>query len=174
MLLPDTKPPFRFWTFFFSPHGRVSRKAIWLFVGPIHTTFFAVSWIIPAMLRTDIANGNLQNSPWILANAFLGLFILVLAWPMFAVIAKRLHDLGWIAAFGTAQLVGLALGMAYGAATVVTGPQTMSPVFSITTMVLAYYHLALIALLAILPGTKGANRFGPPPGSLAPEAAQHF
>ena len=174
MLLPDTKPPFRFWRFFFSPNGRVSRKAIWYFVVPIHATFYVASRIITENLEAAIGN-NLMNSPWLYGNTLIGLFALVSLWPTFVIVAKRLHDVGWSAFLGIAPFALILVGFTDSLMTLRSHVvSTEFSLLNVLMLILNYGNLALIALLGFLPGAKGSNRFGLPVGSFPPEPAEHF
>ena len=172
--LPDIKPPFRFWNFFFSLNGRVSRLAMWTFILPWRLLAFAAllglqawSHAVPMTLKAD----HTPNYPaWYLLQAGIGLFSLFMAWPTFAVRFKRLHDV---------RLTGLP-------ALVTILPITVQMVFSsglifMATKVLPHgaHSLGIIATaivwlldlaLAVVPGTRGPNRYGPDP--LASSGAQ--
>lgn len=173
MLLPDAKPSFRFWNFFLSPNGRVSRKPIWYFVAPIQATFYAISWIVAQNVQAAIDGGDFRNSPWLFGDLVLALFTLTMLWPMFALVGKRLHDVGWTAGLGVAPFVVLVLAIVQSVSTL-NGLGNIPTALYMLIPLLTYYNLALIALLAVLPGTKGANRFGLPVGSFPPEPAEHF
>jgi len=137
----------------------------------MQAVFFVTPWIITQRVQTAIAEGNFRSSPWLFANIAFGVFVLIMLWPMFAVVAKRLHDVGWIASLGVAPFVVFLLGVVQGVTAALDGMDGGLPLLA---PVLTCYNLALIALLACLPGTKGANRFGLPVGSPPPAASEHF
>ncbi len=158
--MPSSIPPFRFWRFFFSLKGRVSRRAIWWFVLPVEaaTDIIMYGW---RHLR-PVAQGTSIDDAIVYASV-IGLIKLMFLWPVFAVLVKRLHDCnvtGLIALprfLPFVAIIGTAIGVLY-----IRGID-MLYVGSYINLGATIYLGLLILVLAFLPGSKGANRFGPHP-----------
>ncbi len=167
------KPPFRFWSFFFSLQGRVSRLAIWAFVIPYDVTFFLASRYIHELQSNSIHHltsvEGFYPQPWVIGYLVLGIVEFLMFWPIFAVIFKRLHDIrlsGLISLITLAPFVlAFARGFARTGLHVYIKPEPM--IFFGLGMAVWIAH----AILAVIPGTSGANRYGNDPCQ-APEQAQ--
>ncbi len=164
--MPESKPPpFHFWRFFFSLRGRVSRVPFAAFTLPVKALFF---------FAVTAAGHIFVTTRQDLALILLGVLKWLVIWPSFALTFKRLHDCnlpGLIAlalfapaAVTAVQTVGEILTIHQGVA-----PTAHSVVFGGASNIF-FYGLWLFALgLALYPGTKGANRYGPDPRhSLSP------
>lgn len=174
MLLPAIKPPFHYWRFFFSPHGRVSRKAIWYFALPEKVALHILGWSLTYIVQQQIDYP--QSSPWMIGITIVGLVDLILMWPVFAVVAKRLHDVGLTALFAFPPFLSLAW-LLFPMVSIATGFQTAAGYFEYINMVMQWisiYYLLLIAVLAVVPGQKTTNRFGPPVTGPEDDEAKHF
>jgi uncharacterized membrane protein YhaH (DUF805 family) len=142
---------------FFSPKGRIARQPFWL-----------------GILALMVLNMLLSVVPVI--GPIAGL---LLAWPQFALYAKRLHDFGWSAWM---WLVPFVVGVACGVFMYVSNPAALSAVTTpeqLQTLVLSpAMRTPLIALevavavqlvfllwVGITKGDAQANRFGPTPGA---------
>ncbi|HTZ35652.1 MAG TPA: DUF805 domain-containing protein [Stellaceae bacterium] len=155
LLEPEyTQPSFA--QFYFSPHGRISRKQYWL-------RFFLPVFVIGLVLYLiGLASESLRMLD--------SLWQLIVLWPGIAVLVKRIHDRnksGWLvwALYGPMILaviftiVALAsVGMGnMGAA---SGLGIVSGVLWIVTLIVAIWFFIEFGCLR---GTIGANRFGPDP-----------
>ena len=163
--MPDkAKPPFRFWSFFFSLNGRVSQRAFVLAATLPHFLLFVEDHLRVYLNRMH----HLPIMPWFMAQSLVNLALL---WPFFAVTFKRFHDAnlsGWPAMayflpFVAALAVGFSIAVFYRQhlqdaplkPNLFHSPAYQWSVFAIIWM------LALIPIF--IPGTRGRNRFGPPP-----------
>ncbi len=161
----NTKRPFRFWSFFFSTKGRVSRVPYALVVPLTYGVIVVVEIFVPRML---FHLGNMQT---------LGLFtntldfcILVLLWPQFVIGSRRLKDVNlplWPAILiFTPLLVFIAsiLLDIYNTSAPALEPSSLVTDYSIQIINgLKVFILIAMCVLALIPGTKGANRYGPDP-----------
>ena len=115
--LDDAQAPLRM---LLDPRGRIARRAWWL-------------WSVAVPLMLALLLHALLDIARVQAASAERLVSLVLAWPLLAVNAKRLHDRGRSGAWALALLV---------------------PVLG---------WLWLMAVNGSRRGTAGANRYGPPP-----------
>lgn len=173
----DTKPPFRFWSFFFSPQGRVSRKAIWYFVLPVQGTVLAAQYGISFVKKNLLTRDELLHSGWTYANLWVGLVMLIMVWPIFATLAKRLHDLAVTGAPALLHFLPFVMAIAYGLAAANYALQhdfeatmRLSEIMGIVRLGIDLCVVALILFLAIRRGQSGANRFGADPTGYTVEA----
>ena len=164
------KQPFKFWTFFFSSHGRVSRKAYALFELPAMLIVVGVSYAARlVMFSATSANTSSAVQNLILVPTILGILSLILLWPRFAVAVKRLHDVDipWYGA-GVILLVP-ALSYAFGtiaAHDLTAGDHSAAPAVNYLVVVpgVVYYATNLFVLvLCLLPPRPSASRYGPDP-----------
>lgn len=145
--------------FYFSPHGRVSRREIWMkFLLPCGG--FSTLTMLANMVVA--ATGMLMLLP--LTSAISSIVGLVMIWPGFAVSIKRFHDRnmsGWwtlvfFAIAGVFTLVML-VGIWAGPMARLFGAGGLGIVLTIQ-----------FVILYVLKGGQGPNRFGPDP--LDPDA----
>ena len=97
------------------------------------------------------SNGHLSGTP------FQSLFVLFFTWPIFAVTAKRIHDLGL---FARPFLASLVVGIGLVVASLVFGSM---PFLMIAMALLAFIVLMSLLIILLTPGKTETNRFGPPP-----------
>lgn len=150
--------------FLFSLKGRISRKPFVVFILISHLTVF---------LSTHWANTYWAASSFSLSATWPlmipGLIGTAFIWPMFAICVKRLHDLNrqsvwaWIifikpvvAAITTYFVADIYLSQNIE-------PTGLDWLINWPVMFLGYYILLLQLCLALIPGTKGPNRYGPSP-----------
>lgn len=139
MSAPGAAPPFKVADFLFNASGRSGRWA------------YAVGQLAPAVLLQPlvmIPHGPLWTG-WVWIGGFASYVI------MGTLTARRLHDLGkagWWLAWITAL---------FAVALIPKPAQLIS--LSVATAVTAFL---VMAVLAVLPGEKAFNRFGPPPPPL--------
>lgn len=101
------------------------------------------------------SNGHLSGTP------FQSLFLLIFAWPAFAVTVKRFHDLGLNAwPFILAPIAGLGIA----GASILLGSM---PLLITCLAVLAFVLLMILAVILFTPGRKEPNRYGPDPHEAA-------
>lgn len=145
----EAKPPFRFWSFFFSPQGRVSRLTMWVFVVPASLAYLTLSRLLWALSVQHLSDVSVYS-----AQAGLGFAGLLMFWPLFAAVFKRLHD---IQLTGFLALIML-LPQSARAASIALGH--LGPVLSVLPECMVW--LGFIGL-SIVKGTRGPNRYGPDP-----------
>jgi uncharacterized membrane protein YhaH (DUF805 family) len=164
--------PFKYYANF---SGRAPRAELWwffLFAIILYVLLGVVGLVVIG--RADAA----QASPSLgLIGAFgvfgliIILFWLVLLLPTIAVQTRRLHDTGrsgwWLGAYYLLYLAYLALVLSAMPSTFEPGqPQGGSPTLAIAVLPVGLGFLVYSIVLLIfycLPGTKGANRYGPDP-----------
>lgn len=152
-------------TLFLSPEGRIGQKDFWIGV-----LILFVIWVV-----TPFVLHILSPIVW-----------LVLLYPWVCVFAKRLHDFGksgmWILAPFVVGFCAGVLGVIFGGVTILSAIWTammggMHPVSwavllgAFGTMmafiaVAGVVKLVFILWVGLSTGDTGANRWGPPPGSL--------
>ena len=139
--------------FFFSFKGRVSRKSFWL--------GFLICFIVAALMYTALALllGPAAFEPdgdgWVPTRLFKNIYWLMgilLYWPIFAVIVKRLHDFGQGKAFAWAFAV---LSVIHKIADV-TGPEVLA-------MVTLAIFMTVMVVIGSVRGVSGSNEYGPDP-----------
>jgi len=160
--------------FYFSPIGRITRKAYWL------------KYVIPLVVVT-LASGLADQFffPEMLLSSDTGpvsaILNLVLLWPTIAVTTKRFHDRnmsGWWqllfnAGIGVgAFMVGMAIGAAGGDPEALS-QQELPMLLGGMAVILAAGGIELV-LLGFLPGTKGRNDHGDDPLNPAKDVADVF
>ena len=148
----------------------MSRKAIWFFVLPLEATFRTLEYTLPVFTRTILTRQNAIGSPWLYANAILGGVMLIFMWPIFVILAKRLHDLrltGFIAApyflpLLTAVIVASSVAIGFG-----LGQESLYRYGLLSRSAGEVYVAVLILVLAAVKGQRGQNRFGADPQGYA-------
>ena len=163
---------FRLWNFLLSPQGRISRRAYALFIVP---ATFAPSLLRGAVQYSALHGGT--GSVAIAANLALLVLQIALLWPKFASTAKRAHDFGGWGGIGVVGVLPFVASIAYGIYYVLAGRQGLNIAHSpwrLGLNILVYSVWAVTFLLCVIPGTKGANRFGPPPRGPQTQAADVF
>ncbi|ESQ76350.1 DUF805 domain-containing protein [Asticcacaulis sp. AC402] len=159
------KAPFKFWSFFFSTRGRVSRVQFSLFEIPALLMLLAVPWIVVPLLQQQ---RGVTDSSWMIVSAAAGLVTLLMMWPRFSVAVKRLHDLGWAWWPALPILLPLLNSLAAGVANYLDVSSDFQTEYGRWAGFywigngLGFYTIGLIVALALLPGSKEENRYGPP------------
>ncbi len=174
--MPDTKPPFRFWNFFFSLNGRVSRLGVWAFILPEK----ALAWFVPYLIARFIYHpaavaykAAVHSDDFDKVQAMFpsfetasiiwslqGVIFLFLLWPAFALTFKRLHDVGWRGLFALPILSPYIYNGIVLTFQIAGHLHRVNLHASLIFNALYYYTWALSILLAILPGNTETNRFG--------------
>ncbi|MGA8653647.1 MAG: DUF805 domain-containing protein [Xanthobacteraceae bacterium] len=137
--------------FFLSLRGRISRQEFWLgYCGIVVVALLLVHALPhPSGVIFDVPGDDPGDEPWRSAPFSFGwpeFISLMLAWPVVAIYAKRLHDLN-LSAWWLLVLPAITAVAALGA-------------FD-ELLVLAY--CIILFVLGILSGSKGLNRFGEDP-----------
>ena len=151
-------------TILFSFNGRIGRITYWL----------AILALIAGVLVLTFAPFELGNEEAaILIVAVTSQFIwLASLWPTLAVGSKRLHDRNksgwWLLVFWVLPFL-LFFGGFGAAFTSRSGDVSIGSIMMVASLPFALWG---IVELGILPGTKGANRFGADPVPAAGAAAQ--
>ena len=147
--------------------GRASRSEYWWFIlmmVVVYIAFFAL------MLSLGVAGSmaNPDRMPALMAGAGSAFMILVIPfyiWALlssaaaFAVLIRRVHDLGYSGWFIAIYYAGFFVVGLISAALGLVSPMLSSALF-------ALYAIAGIVVLA-LPGTKGPNKYGEDPLGVA-------
>ena len=139
--------------FFFSFKGRVSRRSFWLGFLTILIVALLLLGILALMLGT--AAFELKEDVWHPTRLFKNIYWLMgvlLYWPIFALIVKRLHDFGQGRAF--AWLFAI-LSVIYKILDI-TGPEDAR------VAALAIFVTVLV-MLGCVRGNSGPNEYGPDP-----------
>jgi uncharacterized membrane protein YhaH (DUF805 family) len=160
-------PKFQFWRFFFSLKGRVSRRA------------FAVTFI-PARLAVWGADELIrayQLHTYKISLAILGLALgainLMCLWPKFAVSFKRLQDFSLPGAIAAILFTPLALNV-WNTVQIVIATHPLHTFTDSLSDLLFYVIWGFAIVLCLIPGNKGANRYGSPPRGPQTQAADVF
>lgn len=149
--------------FLFSTQGRVTRLPFILFVVGVR----AATEIAHYFARNqDPSTSMVQYSS---VFVIIGVAGLVVLWPVFAVTAKRLHDMNLPAVLALGHFLPLPLGF-LSAQFVLAQNQSSdsdSTLFlsatQVTMQIIYFYIIALLLILSLVKGTKGPNRYGPAP-----------
>jgi len=150
--------------------GRSRRKEFWMWILGVVIVTIVLSWLDRALglggqssfTRTPPGSAMTGFSAYSSGGILTGIFSLAILIPNIAVSVRRLHDIDrtgwWILAPALPYAVGVILLIA-GAATGQFGMVTFGGLLSLIGFVLAIVLLVFYCL----PGTRGANRFGPDP-----------
>jgi len=160
-------PKFQFWRFFFLLKGRVSRRAFAAFIIPEKLAV----WGADEILRTFQA--HTLNISLNILSLVLGLINLIFLWPKFAVSFKRLQDCGFSG--NIALILFLPFLFVFWQALSIAGIALPLPAYVYSGSNILFYALWIFTLvLCAIPGTKGINRYGPPPRGPQTHAADAF
>ncbi|ADU14225.1 DUF805 domain-containing protein [Asticcacaulis excentricus] len=161
------------WRFLLSTKGRTARLPYALFmVSSSLAVFAAYSFLLPIIMNIGISIASPVLSVF-------GLLAFVLIWPIYALSVRRLKDLNgptWPALFFLLPFL-TSLLFVLSPWIVPVFPENsagVNPEYESLTRTLrqisdavGWLNRALILLLCLIPGTKGPNRYGPPPGQKA-------
>ncbi len=155
------KAPFRFWRFFFSLQGRVSRWPFLAFSLATRLTILAGYQglrFVPGLNPVSMIAYTLP----------LSVLTLIVLWPNFALLFKRFHDSNLTGLW--ALLYFTPLFYALYESTVhlqqLTQHHAWAPMPNYVNWGLVAFNYALVLVVFLFPGSKTANRYGPPPGRL--------
>ncbi|MFT4075344.1 MAG: DUF805 domain-containing protein [Asticcacaulis sp.] len=150
---------FHFWAFFFSLKGRVTRLPFALTVLPFKL-FFAC---VPHVMRAY----SLPVSSVTMVLGIITICHLIVLWPLFAVTFKRLHDVGLS---GFLALLASVPGILNFIASFIQSRALLDHAYNPTlhwtlmATTIAFYTISACTLaLALWPGNKGPNQYGPSP-----------
>jgi uncharacterized membrane protein YhaH (DUF805 family) len=156
LLEPEYVQP-SFLAFYFSPSGRISRSQYWL-------RYFLPVTIVGVMLSLLSLTGNpvLALLP--------SLFQLIMFWPHFAILIKRIHDRnksGWLVwalyvplIFTMIFLVGAIIATAASATGAAMTLGIITGVFGFASFCVGVWFFVEFGCM---PGTVGVNKYGPDP-----------
>jgi uncharacterized membrane protein YhaH (DUF805 family) len=158
------RAPFRFWSFFFSLNGRVSRVPFLVFELITRLGVLAGYQALRFVPGLSMNTLGLYTLP-------LGLITVIMFWPNFALLFKRFHDAGlsglWaLPYFAPAPYlvyVVYARLAAVGRHDMVAAQHVTS---AYADWALAAIAWGLVLIAALLPSGKSANRYGPRAGYL--------
>jgi uncharacterized membrane protein YhaH (DUF805 family) len=133
--------------------GRIGRAEFWVGILGIAIVAIVAVFVVAAVF------GPLS----VLAEVLVFLVELLLAYPTYAVMAKRFHDRARPAATAM-PAIGIPLLTALltlvGLTGSETGPNLLGEVLNFVNLVIAIW---ILLDLGILPGTRGDNQYGPDP-----------
>ncbi|MFP1132487.1 DUF805 domain-containing protein [Asticcacaulis sp. W401b] len=161
------------WRFLLSTKGRTARLPYALFMVSTSLGLFAAYFLLlPIMM-------NIGFSIYTPVISVLWLLAFVLIWPSYALSVRRLKDMNgptWPALFFLLPFL-TSLLFVLSPWIVPAFPQNstgINPEYEALTRTLGqvseavgWLNRALILILCFIPGTKGPNRYGPPPGQKA-------
>ena len=139
--------------FFFSFKGRISRRSFWLgflTILIVAVLLFGTLAVLLGMAAFEVKEDRLH--PTRLFKNIYWLMGVLLYWPIFALIVKRLHDFGQGRAF--AWLFAI-LSVLYKISDI-TGPEDLK-------MVTLATFVTVLAMLGCVRGNSGPNEYGPDP-----------
>jgi uncharacterized membrane protein YhaH (DUF805 family) len=136
---------------FFSLDGRINRAQFWLGTVILAAVSFAATYLIVVLAGVSQAAVALSA-----AVAF------ALAWPSYAVMAKRFQDRdkpGWLALIGLVPVYAVNLLYTFE----VFDALNPSPLAKGIDVAISLIFLWFLVELGFLKGTQGPNRYGPDP-----------
>lgn len=149
------KAPFRFWRFFFSLQGRVSR---WPFLAFSLTTRL----VILAGYQSLRFIPGIDPVRMVFYTLPLGLLTLVVLWPNFALLFKRFHDANLTGLWALLYFAPFFYAI-YEGSLLVQGVQhghAIAPRPKYASWGLAAFNYGLMLAAFLLPHSKSANRYG--------------
>lgn len=162
--------------------GRARRSEFWLFA-MLQTAIYVV---LPVVALTSLTRINDGGNGWgaMTALGLIGIAVLALIVPNFAVLVRRLHDTGRSAIWLCLMIPGvlsqiMTFQMLKGMSQAHQTMPGLGMADPMTEAMAAALHLGVIGVLAgvcqtilfvltLLPGTRGENRFGPDPRDTTP------
>lgn len=168
-LADPRKAPFRFWRFFFSLQGRVSRVPF--------LTFELITRL--GLLAGYQIVRHIPGLPPITIIAYtlpLTLISLAALWPNFALLFKRFHDNGQSGLWALPYFAPFLYGGYIGYTSLQAGLHNHAfvPGFSYVNWLIIAINYGLVLIAAALPGNRTTNAFGPRPGLLPDQAQDVF
>src|SRR5207302_645563 len=137
--------------------GRIGRREFWL---------GSVGVVVVLVVAVVIIAG-LVGSTRIISETLVFIIELLLAYPAYAVMAKRFHDRGRPGATAM-PAIGIPLLTALLTLIGLTGsdvrPNLLGEVLNFINLVIAFW---ILLDLGVFPGTRGVNQYGPDPSEVA-------
>ncbi len=149
--------------------------AMWAFVIPVRLFMFGSSYLLQNIGFSEADMMEPSSAPWMALKASSAIVTIASFWPEFVLMVKRLHDLGWSGIFAAPVFYPLAWGIVTFTYMNATNEVPHSnTILSLVSSIMGYYPMILTVILALFPGRKTSNRFGPPVTGPSDEAARHF
>lgn len=172
-----TRPRFKFWSFFFSLRGRVSRGAYSWFEIPALALLLLIGQVaIPAIMMAMATSANTDPGRISLVTSLAAMANFFLLWPRFAILVKRLHDVNLKWYLATPLLLPVATSpLAYidGIRVAQNGFQPTAVTYALGGMNIALFWISLALVLAFcfISARPAGNRYGPDPrrSEIAPD-----
>lgn len=150
-------------------HGRANRVEFWLVsigLSLLHMVFSMLAGLIIGMLVGDALSPEQQ----VVGAAIFGLAVqLLFLWPITAVAVRRSHDRNmsgwWYGGFALFSLSATLAGLALQLLGAEPAGEAETTIFTALAWLEIGLWLLFLVILGFLPGTRGANRFGPAPNS---------
>jgi uncharacterized membrane protein YhaH (DUF805 family) len=148
-------------------NGRANRLQFWLFSFGL-AFISALFNLFAGLLLSAVFSGlSPDQRPWV-QFFFVAFLTLIFVWPITAVSVQRAHDRGysgrWYIAFQVLQ-VTTSLWILTHAVRAVAPESAEVLAADLVSIVVLLWWLFFIVTLGFLPGQKGENRYGRPPGS---------
>ncbi|MDX2276119.1 MAG: DUF805 domain-containing protein [Hyphomonadaceae bacterium] len=156
----------------FNFNGRINRAQYWL--GTLGVS--AVSFLMSMMVGISAVTSQMATDPAAALTTslgtlgFSGLINIFVVWASLAIQVKRFHDRGrsgWFAAVPFVLvfwIIGSILSSAFSGH---SGPEALANL-GLPVLLFVLVSVAFFIDLGCLPGKPGPNKFGDPPGSVAP------
>ena len=149
--------------------GRANRMDFWMVsigLSLLHVVVGMLAGLIIGMLVGDALTPEQQ----VVGAALFALTVqLLFLWPITAVAVRRSHDRNmsgwWYGAFALFSLAATIAGLALQLLGVEPQGETEAMIFAAIAWLEIAVWLVFLVILGFLPGTRGANRFGPAPNS---------
>jgi len=166
------RAPFRFWSFFFSLNGRVSRVPFLVFELVTRLGILAGYQSLRLVPGLSINTVGLYTLP-------LGLITLIVMWPNFALLVKRFHDAGLSGLWALPYFApGPYLFYTAFARIMAVQRHDMEAAQHVTSIYVMWLLTAitwgLVLVAALLPSGKTTNRYGPRAGYLPEQPLDMF
>ena len=142
--------------YLFELDGRLSRRVFWLGLLFLFPAFALLQFAIEAIVRATQA--GMTEAALLQKSALVYMFVTL--YPTVAIAAKRLHDFNW-SAWWTFPAVLPYVILTPQQALLFADPSNTEA--NAQGLLITLIILAPLTLIALIPGNRGANRFGMPP-----------
>ena len=152
----------------FSFSGRANRMDFWLVSIALSFLQVLINMLTLLVIGLPPLDGLATDQKLIAADVFRLIVQLLFIWPITAVAVRRSHDRnmsGWW--YGASALFSLGTVVVVVVLQLLGVPEGENDALIFDTLNLVQIALSLVfvVILGFLPGTPGANRFGPSPNS---------